>query len=174
MVSQPLPWLKTNARGLQGVDLIVDPGVTSHVPRSAIVREKNSKCQWGHWPLLLVGESVATLALACNQSKGVARCGPISRPRIHITCSRECKECEGVNPHTPKWTPTLGVGESCSPKGTPETSKGDLRGQVSMARGALYINKKLLKRRCLKWARIAHLDIWKASYGQKKGRESNC
>jgi hypothetical protein len=32
---------------------------------------------------------------------------------------------------------------------------------------------KLLKRRCLKWARIAHLDIWKASYGQKKGRESN-
>jgi hypothetical protein len=26
----------------------------------------------------------------------------------------------------------------------------------------------------LKWARIAHLDIWNTSYGQKKGRESNC
>jgi len=25
-----------------------------------------------------------------------------------------------------------------------------------------------------KWALIAHLDIWNASYGQKKGRESNC
>jgi hypothetical protein len=32
---------------------------------------------------------------------------------------------------------------------------------------------KLLERRCLKWAYIAHLDIWNTSYGQKKGRESN-
>jgi len=30
-----------------------------------------------------------------------------------------------------------------------------------------------LERKCLKWARIAHLDIWNTSYGQKKGRESN-
>jgi hypothetical protein len=42
-----------------------------------------------------------------------------------------------------------------------------------MARGALYINGKFLKCRCLKWARIAHLDIWNTSYGQKKARESN-
>jgi hypothetical protein len=38
----------------------------------------------------------------------------------------------------------------------------------------LYIIGIFLKRRCLKWARIAHLDIWNTSYGQKKGRESNC
>jgi len=57
---------------------------------------------------------------------------------------------------------------------TPETSESDCRGQTSMAHGVLYINGKLLKRRCLKWARIAHLDIWNTSYGQKKGRESNC
>jgi hypothetical protein len=38
----------------------------------------------------------------------------------------------------------------------------------------LYIIGKLLKRRCLKWARLAHLNIWNTSYGQKKGRESNC
>jgi len=31
-----------------------------------------------------------------------------------------------------------------------------------------------LKRRCPKWLRIAHLDIYSPSYGQKKGRESNC
>jgi hypothetical protein len=55
---------------------------------------------------------------------------------------------------------------------TPKTSETDLRGQISMACGALYINGKLLKRRCLKWARIAHLDIWNTSYDQKKGRES--
>jgi len=37
-----------------------------------------------------------------------------------------------------------------------------------------YIIGKLLERRCLKWACITHLDIWNTSYGQKKGRESNC
>jgi len=57
---------------------------------------------------------------------------------------------------------------------TPEISESDLRGQNSMACVVLYINGKLLKRRCLKWACIAHSDIWNTSYGQKKGRESNC
>jgi hypothetical protein len=42
-----------------------------------------------------------------------------------------------------------------------------------MVWGVIYINGKLLERRYLKWARIAHLDIWNTSYGQKKGRESN-
>jgi hypothetical protein len=42
-----------------------------------------------------------------------------------------------------------------------------------MSCGVLYIIGKLLKRKYLKWARIAHLDIWNTSYGQKKGRESN-
>jgi hypothetical protein len=56
---------------------------------------------------------------------------------------------------------------------TPEASETDLKGQISMACGAFYINGKLLKRRCLKWARIAHLDIWNTSYNQKKGWESN-
>jgi len=57
---------------------------------------------------------------------------------------------------------------------TPETSESHCKGQNSMACDILYIIKKLLKRRCLKWARIAHSDIWNTSYGQKKGRESNC
>jgi len=57
---------------------------------------------------------------------------------------------------------------------TPRNSESDLRGQNSMSCGVLYIIGKLLERRCLKWARIAHLDIWNTSYGQKKGRESNC
>jgi hypothetical protein len=111
-----------------------------------------------------------------TKARRLRGCGPRSRPESHITCSRECKkckECEGVNPHTPKWTPMLGVGESWSPKRTPETSESVLRGQNSMAGCAPYINGKLLKSRCLKWARIAHLDIWNTSYGQKKARESN-
>jgi hypothetical protein len=40
--------------------------------------------------------------------------------------------------------------------------------------GVIYIIGKLLKRKCLKWAHITHLDIWNTSYGQKKGLESNC
>jgi len=43
-----------------------------------------------------------------------------------------------------------------------------------MSYGVLYIIEKILEHKCLKWVRIAHLDIWNTSYGQKKGRESNC
>jgi hypothetical protein len=57
---------------------------------------------------------------------------------------------------------------------TPNISESNYRGQNSMACNVPYIIGKLLKRRCLKWVGIAHLDIWNASYDQKKGRESNC
>jgi hypothetical protein len=43
-----------------------------------------------------------------------------------------------------------------------------------MAWGVSNIIAKLLERRYLKWACFAHLDIWNTSYGQKKGRKSNC
>jgi hypothetical protein len=56
---------------------------------------------------------------------------------------------------------------------TPEASESNCRGQTSMDYGILYIMRKLLKRKYLKWARIAHLNIWNTSYGQKKGPESN-
>jgi hypothetical protein len=57
---------------------------------------------------------------------------------------------------------------------TPKTLKSNCRGQTSISCGVLYIIGKLLKRKCLKWARIVHLDIWNTSYDQKKGWESNC
>jgi len=52
--------------------------------------------------------------------------------------------------------------------------ESNLRGQNSMACGVLYIIEKFLELTCLKCACIAYLDIWNTSYGQKKGRESNC
>ncbi len=52
--------------------------------------------------------------------------------------------------------------------------RAQLQGQNSLPWRVLYIIGNLLKCRCLKWAHIAHLDIWNTSYGQKKGRESNC
>jgi hypothetical protein len=42
---------------------------------------------------------------------------------------------------------------------TPEFLEGDFRGQNSITGGIIFIVGKLLKRRCLKWACIAHLDI---------------
>jgi len=75
-------------------------------------------------------------------------------------------KCEKAT-HTPK----SGKMES---SGTPENSEDNLRGQISSPWCVLYINGNLLRCRCPKWARIAHLDIRSSSYGQKKGRESNC
>jgi hypothetical protein len=57
--------------------------------------------------------------------------------------------------------------------GTPKTSKLDFRGQNTSHWGVLDIIGKVLKRRCPKWPRMSHLDIWSPSYGQKKSRESN-
>jgi len=75
-------------------------------------------------------------------------------------------KCENAT-HTPK----SGKMESFE---TPENLEDNLRGQISLHWCVLYINEKLLKCRCPKWPRMGHLDICSPSYGQKKGRESNC
>jgi hypothetical protein len=75
-------------------------------------------------------------------------------------------KCENAT-HTPK----SGKMES---SGTPKNSEDDLRGQISLHWCVLYINEKVLKCRCPKWPCMGHLDICSLSYGQKKGRESNC
>jgi len=31
------------------------------------------------------------------------------KPKSHIHAPKSVDECEGMNPHTPKWAPTLGV-----------------------------------------------------------------
>jgi hypothetical protein len=56
---------------------------------------------------------------------------------------------------------------------TLEFSENDCRGQNLLDWEVLYIIKKLLDRKCLKWACMTHLNIENTSYGQKKGRESN-
>jgi hypothetical protein len=57
---------------------------------------------------------------------------------------------------------------------TSNFSKGDCKGHNSLDWKVLYIIEKILKLRCLKWVLVTHLDTWNASYGQKKGHESNC
>ncbi len=89
----------------------------------------------------------------------------------------------GVTSHVPgstksvrEWTLTLTSELPCwelSPKRTPKSLERNCRGQKSSPWSVICIIGKLLKRKCQKWACVAHLDISNTSYGQKKGRESN-
>jgi len=90
-----------------------------------------------------------------SQDKGIARVRAKRKPKSHITYSRECeKVLESVR----EWTLTLPLWEMES-QWISKTSESHCRGQTSMDWGVLYIIRNLLKQRCLKWARIAHLDI---------------
>jgi hypothetical protein len=68
-------------------------------------RRKGNTLFWNYCTI-----SVTTLALGLRpRQEGCKVMGQEGTPRSHFTCSRECKECEGMNPHTPKGTPMLGV-----------------------------------------------------------------
>jgi len=56
---------------------------------------------------------------------------------------------------------------------TLEFLKSNYKGQNPLDWKIIYIIENLLKRRCLEWACMTHLDTWNTSYGQKKGQESN-
>jgi hypothetical protein len=66
-----------------------------------------------------------------------------------------------MNPHTPKWTPTLGVGVPMESRWSPESSKSNCKGQNSLDWSVPYTIEKLLKTKCLKWAYMTHLEYLK-------------
>jgi hypothetical protein len=57
---------------------------------------------------------------------------------------------------------------------TSKSSSSDLKGQNSLDWRFPYTIENLLKRRCLKWAHMIHLNTYNISYGPKKGKESKC
>jgi hypothetical protein len=57
---------------------------------------------------------------------------------------------------------------------TPKSSKGDCRGQNLLNWKITYIIENFLEHKCLKWVHMTHLSTLNTSFGQKKGRESNC
>jgi hypothetical protein len=77
--------------------------------------------------------------------------------------------CEGMNAHTPKWAPTLGV---IVPMDS-QIFKEQFRGQNSLDWKAPYTIGNILERKCLKWACTSHLSTWNINYCWKKGWESN-
>jgi hypothetical protein len=113
---------------------------------------------------------VATLALCSRPRQRVVRLWAKRRtreshdmfPGVQRVWRNEPSHSQ-VNSHVRSWTP----------KWTPKISEQDCRDQNPLPWRVFYIIRKLLKRTCLKWAHIAHLDIWNTSYGQKKGQESN-
>ncbi len=65
------------------------------------------------------------------------------------------RECEGIDPHIPKGTPTLGVRVLVDSRMFRERLQGL---KPNGLKSSLY-PWKILKLRCLKWARMTHLDI---------------
>jgi len=90
-----------------------------------------------------------------TKAKGLQGCGPRESPGVTSHTPKSIGKCEGVNPHTPKATPTLGDGVPVDS----QNFQSDLRGQNSMACNVIYLIEKLLERKCLKWVFIAHLNI---------------
>jgi hypothetical protein len=106
--------------------------------------------------------------LGLQLRQGFARLRAKKEAESHTTYSRECERVWGNEPSHPQGVPLWEL-ES---RWTSKSSKDDCRAQNSISWGVPYIIGKLLKRRCLKWVRITHLDIWNTSYDQKKSRES--
>jgi hypothetical protein len=84
-----------------------------------------------------------------------------------------------LNVATPLW-PSVGVKPNTSKVGdlessrTPECLEFNNKAQNTLHWSVLSVIEKVLKRRYRKWPLIGHLDMCCPSYGQKKGRESNC
>jgi len=68
---------------------------------------------------------------------------------------RRARECEGIDPHTRKGIPTLGVGVSVDSRMFREQLQ---RSKPNELRSFLYY-WKIVKLKCLKWARMIHLNI---------------
>ncbi len=108
---------------------------------------------------------VATLALGSQpKQRGLQGCELRGSPGVTPHAPRNVGKCEGMNPHIPNATPTLGDGVSVDPRifkrwaitgvKTPESCK-----VITLNLGIIYIIGKSLEHRCLKWARMTHLDI---------------
>jgi hypothetical protein len=90
--------------------------------------------------------------------KGAGQKGSL---RVTSHAPRSAKECENVNPHTPKWIPILGVQ---IPNGFLNFQKAIIGVKIHWITTFIIIGKLLECSKSLKWARMTHLDIWNTSY----------
>jgi len=64
-----------------------------------------------------------SLGLA-TKAKGLQGCGPKGSPGVTSHTPESVRKCEGVDPHTPKATPTLGNGVSVDSQNFRERFQG--------------------------------------------------
>jgi hypothetical protein len=117
-----------------------------------------ARCPWRCHFLLIISK-------CCNPSFGLATkaraykgAGQEWIPRVTFHAPKSVGKCEGMNPHTPKWTPkrtpTLGVrAVDC------RIFRRQFKGSKLIGWKFPYAIVNLLKIRCLKWARVTHLAI---------------
>jgi hypothetical protein len=122
--------------------------------------------------------ALVPLLSCCNPSLGfmtkVRGCKVAGQEKDPGVISHALESAKSVRGNEPSHSQVNSHVGSWSPKWNPKLLEHNCRGQNSSVERVLSIIEKLLKHGCLKWACIAHLDIWNTSYGQKKGRESNC
>jgi hypothetical protein len=92
------------------------------------------------------------------------------KPKSHIHTFRIVGKCEGMNPHTPKWAPILRIEVMMDS----QIFKKRFQELNLIGLKSFYTIGKLLKRKCLKWACMTHLNIYNTSYGRKKRQKSKC
>jgi hypothetical protein len=100
---------------------------------------------------------IATLALGLRpRQRGCKGAGQEKAQESHHILPR-------MEESVREWTLTLSMQLplwEIESRWTLEISKNAFKGQNLMACGVFYIIGKLLEHKCLKWVRIAHLDIW--------------
>ncbi len=131
----------------------------------------STKAQWVFFNIIfnphtfIIKNKPMELFLALKEPPWVFSCNCCRNPSLRLaTKARACKgagqewspgvtihafgsvgKCEGMNPHTPKWTPTLGVGLPMDS----QILQGNCRGQNSLDWKVPYTIGKLLKFECL-------------------------
>ncbi len=108
---------------------------------------------------------VTTLALGLRPRQGVAR---LQAKRETRGSHHMLLRMQRVWRNEPSPSQVSSHYGSWSPKWTLEFSKRDWKGWNPSVGKKNYIIGKLLKLRCLKWVRIAHLDMWNTSYVKHK------
>jgi hypothetical protein len=124
------------------------------------------KDRWLTW--LLVWPKQCPYSKYCNPSLGLTTkarsCeGASQKWSLGVTLHAlgSVGECEGMNFHTSKWAPILGMGVPMDS----QIFKGWLQGSNSLDWRAPYIIGKLLELKYLKWACMTHLGTYNTSYG---------
>jgi hypothetical protein len=104
---------------------------TQHSEQITWVTIDSTHCVWNciHMQLMQLNDNCCRnlrfgFTTKARVSKGA---GQEWSPIVTFHAPKSIGKCEGMNPHIPKWVPTLGVGVPMEPRWTPKFSGGNYR-----------------------------------------------